>query len=72
LLGAAHSTAAEGDVALTELRYVLAAQLFGEAAAYVPEGQPDERLKYMDRNRGKTPGSSAQAVCPRRRTMSGK
>ena len=23
-------------------------------------------------NRGKTPGSSAQAVCPRRRTMSGK
>lgn len=49
LLGAAHSTAAEGDVALTELRYGLAAQLFGEAAAYVPEGQPDERLKYMDR-----------------------
>jgi hypothetical protein len=31
-----------------------------------------KRIAGRMRNRGKTPGSSAQAVCPRRRTMSGK
>ena len=49
MLGAASSTAAEGEVAVTERRYVQAAELFGEAARYVPIGHPDERLEYLHR-----------------------
>ena len=49
MLGAARSTATEGDVALTERHYVQAADLFGQAAGYVPAGHPDERLGYLDR-----------------------
>ena len=49
MLGAASSTATEGDVALTERHYAQAADLFGQAAEYVPAGHPDERLSYLDR-----------------------
>ena len=49
MLGAASSTATEGDVALTERHYVQAADLFGQAAGYVPAGHSDERLAYLDR-----------------------
>ena len=35
-------------------------------------GTQNQEVINSSRNRGKTPGSSAQAVCPRRRTMSGK
>jgi hypothetical protein len=37
MLGAASSTAAEGDMAMTERRYTEAAELFGQAANYVPK-----------------------------------
>jgi len=47
--GAASSTATEGGVALTERHYTQAAELFGQAAAYVPPGHLDERLGYLDR-----------------------
>ena len=47
MLGAASSTAAEGDVALTERRYEEAAELFGQAAAYVPGGNASERGGYL-------------------------
>ena len=49
MLGAAESTAAEGNIALTGRRYAQAAHLFGQAAGYVPSGQPDERLGYSMR-----------------------
>ena len=49
MLGAANATAVEADIALTERNYAQAAELFGEAAEYVPSGQADERLKYLDR-----------------------
>ena len=47
MLGAASSTAAEGDVALTERRYLEAAELFGQAAGYVPSGHASERGGYL-------------------------
>ena len=40
MLGAARSTAAEGDVALTERRYLEAAELFGQAAAQCAISSP--------------------------------
>jgi tetratricopeptide (TPR) repeat protein len=49
MLGAANSTAAEGDVALTESHYLQAALLFGQAASYVPTGHPDERSGFLER-----------------------
>jgi tetratricopeptide (TPR) repeat protein len=49
MLGAASSTAVEGDVALTERHYKEAAELFGQAADYVPNGHPDERNSYVSR-----------------------
>ncbi len=47
MLGAAGSTAAEGDVALTERRYGEAAELFGQAAGYVPSGHASEHGGYL-------------------------
>jgi len=47
MLGAASSTAAEGDVALTERHYPEAAELFGQAAGYVPDGHASERGGYL-------------------------
>jgi hypothetical protein len=49
MLGAASSTAAEGGVALTERRYLEAAELFGQAADYVPNEHASERGKYLRR-----------------------
>jgi tetratricopeptide (TPR) repeat protein len=49
MLGAASSTAAEGDVVLTERRYLEAADLFGQAAGYVPSGHASERGGYLRR-----------------------
>ena len=43
MLGAASSTAAEGDVAMTERHYAAAAGLFGQAADYVPGGHASRR-----------------------------
>ena len=47
MLGAAQSTAAEGDVAMTERRYREAAKLFGQAAEYVPGGHAHEKGGYL-------------------------
>jgi tetratricopeptide (TPR) repeat protein len=47
MLGAASSTATEGAVALTERRYLEAAELFGQAAGYVPNGHSIERGNYF-------------------------
>jgi tetratricopeptide (TPR) repeat protein len=47
MVGAASSTAAEGDVAVTERRYLEAAGLFGQAASYVPSGDSSERGGYL-------------------------
>ncbi len=47
MLGAASSTAAEGNVALTERRYEEAAGLFGQAAGYVPSGHASARGGYL-------------------------
>jgi hypothetical protein len=49
MLGAARSTAAEGNVALTERHYLEAAELFGQAAGYVPGGDTDDRGGYLTR-----------------------
>lgn len=49
MLGAAGSTAAQANVALTELRYSQAAELFGQAAVYVPTGHAGERGAYLTR-----------------------
>jgi tetratricopeptide (TPR) repeat protein len=49
MLGAASAKATEGDVALTERQYTEAADLFGQAARYVPSGHADIRLSYLDR-----------------------
>ena len=46
-LNAAQTTAQRGDVALTRLRYLDAAQRFAEAASTVPAGHEDERWKYL-------------------------
>ena len=47
MLGAAQSTAAEGDVAMTERRYREAAELFRQAAEYVPGGHAHEKGGYL-------------------------
>ncbi len=52
MLGAASSTATEGDVAITERRYKEAAELFGQAAEYVPNGHASERRGYLLRQAG--------------------
>jgi tetratricopeptide (TPR) repeat protein len=52
MLGAANSTATEGDVAITEHRYKEAAELFGQAAEYVPSGHASERRGYLLRQAG--------------------
>ncbi len=49
MLGAASSTAAEGDVALTERNYKEAAELFGQAADDVPSGHASEHGGYLMR-----------------------
>jgi tetratricopeptide (TPR) repeat protein len=46
-LGAASSTAAEGDVALTERKFDQAAGLFGQAAGYVSSDHKKERGDYL-------------------------
>ena len=48
-LNAAQTTAQRGDLAMTRLRYLDAAQRFAEAAAKVPQGHEDERWKYSKR-----------------------
>ena len=47
MLGAASSTGADGDVAMTERHYKEAADLFGQAAHYVPPGHASERGEYL-------------------------
>jgi hypothetical protein len=47
MLGAAESTAADADVARTERRYLDAAELFAQAANYVPAGHPSEHGHYL-------------------------
>jgi tetratricopeptide (TPR) repeat protein len=49
LLGAAASAAAEGDLAMTELHYAQAADLFKQAAELVPAGHTDETTGYLQR-----------------------
>jgi tetratricopeptide (TPR) repeat protein len=46
LLGAAASAAAEGDLAMTELHYAQAADLFQEAVVLVPAGHPAQSAEY--------------------------
>jgi tetratricopeptide (TPR) repeat protein len=48
-LNAAQTTAQRGDLALTRLRYLDAAQRFAEAAAKVPQGHEDERWEYISK-----------------------
>jgi tetratricopeptide (TPR) repeat protein len=52
LIQAAASSAAEGDLAMTELHYMQAAGLFTEAASIVPAGHDDERWKYLNLEAG--------------------
>jgi tetratricopeptide (TPR) repeat protein len=47
MLGAASVTAVNAGVALTEGKYQQAAELFGQAAEYVPPEHPDERSSYL-------------------------
>ncbi|ACL60937.1 conserved hypothetical protein [Methylobacterium nodulans ORS 2060] len=51
-LGAARSTAAEGDVAQTERKYLEAAELYGQAASYVPSRHLDEHSALVERQAG--------------------
>ena len=48
MLGAANSTAAEGKMALVESDYREAAELFGQAAGYVPPAYTDVRLNFEE------------------------
>src|SRR6478609_2897525 len=50
MLGAAQSTAAEADVAMTERRYGEAAELFGQAVHHVPRGHASEKGFYLLRH----------------------
>jgi hypothetical protein len=52
LIQAAASTAAEGDLAMAELHYVQAADLFKDAASLVPAGHEAERWKYLNSEAG--------------------
>ena len=47
MLGAASATAVDAGLALTEGKYEQAAELFGQAAEYVPPEHPDERGGYL-------------------------
>jgi tetratricopeptide (TPR) repeat protein len=47
MLGAASSTAVDGDAAVTERRYLEAAGLFSQAASYVPNGHSSEQGGYL-------------------------
>jgi tetratricopeptide (TPR) repeat protein len=47
LLQAASAGAADGELSMTELRYLDAAQLFKEAAELVPAGHPDEKGRFL-------------------------
>jgi tetratricopeptide (TPR) repeat protein len=47
MLGAATSTAAEGDIAMTERHYKEAAELFGQAVDYVPSRYASDRGSYL-------------------------
>jgi tetratricopeptide (TPR) repeat protein len=47
MLEAASATAVEAGVALTEGKYRQAADLFGQAAEYVPSGYPNEWAGYL-------------------------
>jgi tetratricopeptide (TPR) repeat protein len=49
LLGAAASTSADGDVAIAEQHYDLAADRFKQAVALVPAGHSDETASYLER-----------------------
>jgi tetratricopeptide (TPR) repeat protein len=52
MLGAASVTAVDAGVALTEGKYQQAAELFGQAAEYVPADHPDERSGYLSGQAG--------------------
>ena len=52
MLGAANATAVDAGVALTEGKYRQAADLFGQAAGYVPPGHPDELGSYLSSQAG--------------------
>ena len=47
-LGAAAAAAAEGDLAITELHYMQAADLFKQAQELVPAGHTSQRAAYID------------------------
>src|SRR5262249_15285730 len=47
MLDAAASTATEADLAMTELDYLRAADLYGKAEELVPPGHPDEAENYL-------------------------
>ena len=49
MLQAARAAAAEAELALAELDYTEAARLFGEAAALVPAGNPDDKGALITR-----------------------
>jgi tetratricopeptide (TPR) repeat protein len=49
MLGAAAATAAQANVALTQRHYDQAAELFAQAAAYVPATKSKERNGYLQR-----------------------
>jgi hypothetical protein len=49
LLAAAASAATEGDLAMTELNYPEAADLFRQAAELVPAGHPELATDYLIR-----------------------
>jgi tetratricopeptide (TPR) repeat protein len=49
LLGAAAATAADGDLAMTELHYVQAADLFKQAVDLVPPRHPNQIADYLTR-----------------------
>ena len=51
-LNAAQTTAQRGDLAMTRLRYLDAAQRYAEAAAKVPQGHEDQRWKALNAEAG--------------------
>src|SRR3954451_14716229 len=51
-LNAAETSAQRGQVALTRLRYLEAAQHFASAASRIPSGQEDRRLAYLEQEAG--------------------
>jgi hypothetical protein len=51
-LDAAQTTTQRGDLAMTRLRYLDAAQRYAEAAAKVPQGHEDQRWKSLNAEAG--------------------